>query len=70
MRARKAEAILEGQPLTTALIREAAEAAAAEARPVTDLRASAEYRRDMTATLARRVLQQALRRARRKERSQ
>lgn len=69
MRARKAEAILEGQPVTAALIRTAAAAAAAEARPVTDLRASAEYRRDMTATLAGRVLQQALRRAKQKERA-
>jgi CO/xanthine dehydrogenase FAD-binding subunit len=69
MRARKAEALLEGQPVTAALIRTAAAAAAAEARPVTDLRASAEYRRDMTATLAGRVLQQALRRAKQKERA-
>jgi len=69
MRARKAEAILEGHPVTADLIRAAADAAAAEARPITDLRASAEYRRDMTATLARRVLQQALRRAKQKERA-
>jgi CO/xanthine dehydrogenase FAD-binding subunit len=69
MRARKAEALLEGQPVTPDLIRTAADAAAAEARPITDLRASADYRRDMTATLARRVLQQALRRAKQKERA-
>jgi CO/xanthine dehydrogenase FAD-binding subunit len=39
------------------------------AAPSADLRASAEYRRDMTATLAKRVLQQALRRAKQKERA-
>ncbi|MFB3882769.1 MAG: xanthine dehydrogenase family protein subunit M [Armatimonadota bacterium] len=64
MRARKAEALLEGQPLTNELIAQAAAAAAAESRPITDLRASKEYRRQMVAVLARRVLREALRRAR------
>jgi CO/xanthine dehydrogenase FAD-binding subunit len=63
MRARAAEELLEGVPLTPALIEEAAAAAAKAARPVTDLRASAEYRRDMVRVLAARALTEALRRA-------
>jgi len=64
MRARSAELILEGNPLTNDLISQAAAAAAEESRPVSDLRASAEYRRDMTEVLTRRALREALRRAR------
>lgn len=59
MRARKAEALLEGQRLTPELITKAAALAAREARPVTDLRASAKYRRDMVQALSARTLQQA-----------
>jgi len=68
MRARAAESILEGKSLTPGVMREAAEAAAAEARPISDLRASAEYRRRMTEALTRRALREALRRAGHKER--
>jgi carbon-monoxide dehydrogenase medium subunit len=64
MRARKAEAILEGQPITDDLIAKAAAAAAAESRPITDLRASKEYRHEMVEVLTRRVLHEAVRRAR------
>jgi len=64
MRARRAEALLEDNEITSALIAEAAATAAAEARPISDLRASADYRREMVETLARRVLEEALRRAR------
>lgn len=67
MRARKAEAVLEGKALTNDLIDEAAAAAAAESRPVTDLRASKEYRREMIAVLVRRLLREALRRARKEQ---
>jgi len=67
MRARKAEAVLEGKALANDLIAEAAAAAAAESRPVTDLRASKEYRREMTEVLVRRVLREALRRARKEQ---
>ncbi len=63
MRARAAEELLEGMPLTPALIDEAAAAAAKAARPVTDLRASAEYRRDMVRVLTARALTEALQRA-------
>jgi carbon-monoxide dehydrogenase medium subunit len=63
MRARKAEALLEGQPLTDELIAQAAATAATESRPISDLRASKEYRRQMVAVLTRRALQEARRRA-------
>ncbi len=69
MRAPKAEVLLAGKPLTPSLIAEAAHTAAAQARPITDLRASAEYRRHAVQILARRALRGALRRARQKEHS-
>jgi CO/xanthine dehydrogenase FAD-binding subunit len=59
-RAKKAEAILKGQKFTDALIEKAAKTAAAEARPIDDHRASAEYRRDMVEVLVRRAVKQAI----------
>jgi carbon-monoxide dehydrogenase medium subunit len=59
-RAPKAEAILTGQQPSPELIEQAAEAAAAEASPISDVRASAAYRRQMVHVLVRRALQQAL----------
>jgi len=47
IRARNAERVLEGNEINDALIEQAAEAAAAESRPITDVRASADYRREM-----------------------
>ena len=47
MRARIAEKVLDGKELNDALIEQAAQAAAAESRPITDVRASADYRREM-----------------------
>jgi len=63
MRARRAEAVLEGKVVSPALIEEAGAAAAAEARPISDLRASAGYRRQMVRVLVARVLREALVRA-------
>jgi carbon-monoxide dehydrogenase medium subunit len=54
MRAGKAEAIVTGKPLSAGLIDEAARAAAAESQPITDHRASAEYRRWIVEALTRR----------------
>jgi len=64
MRATAAEGLLEGKQLTDALIAQAAEAAAGEARPVSDHRASAGYRREMVEVLTRRAVREAWRRAR------
>jgi len=58
-RAREAGAMLEGQTLTPALIESAAKAAAAAARPIDDVRASAAYRRHGVHVLVRRLLGQA-----------
>lgn len=59
-RAAKAEALLKGQKITHPLISEAAETAAGETRPITDLRSTAEYRKEMAKVLVRRALEKAL----------
>jgi carbon-monoxide dehydrogenase medium subunit len=56
LRARRAEAVLEGQRPAEELIRRAAGEAAGECRPIGDVRGSAEYRRHLVAVLARRTL--------------
>ena len=63
VRARKAESALQGRPITRELAAEAAELAAAEATPISDLRASAEYRKHMVAVLTRRAIMAAADRA-------
>jgi len=57
MRAIKAEALMSGQVLTEKLIERASQSATEESRPIDDLRASAEYRRDISRVLVRRALQ-------------
>ena len=56
IRARRAESALRGEPLSAAAIRAAAEAAAAEADPLSDLMGSAAYRREMIRVWIRRLL--------------
>ena len=56
VRARKAEAALEGQPLTEALAEKAGEISAAESRPISDVRSSADYRRAMVGAMTKRAL--------------
>ncbi|HEY3360191.1 MAG TPA: xanthine dehydrogenase family protein subunit M [Polyangia bacterium] len=63
LRAARAEELLAGQELSEALLREAGAAAAAAARPLSDVRASADYRRRMVAVLTRRALATAAARA-------
>lgn len=58
MRARNAEKVLDGKEINDSLIEQAAEAAAAESRPITDVRASADYRKEMVKVFT----QQAIRR--------
>jgi carbon-monoxide dehydrogenase medium subunit len=60
IRARKAEELLRGRTIDEKLIAQAADLAESESRPISNVRASAEYRRDMVRVLTRRALQQAL----------
>jgi len=59
MRARKAEALVEGRKLDPELIEACADAAAAEIRPIDDLRATARHRRRLVAAYVRRCLEAA-----------
>lgn len=56
IRARAAEAILEGQILTEELAAKAGEEAAKEAKPISDVRSSADYRRAMVSTMTKRAI--------------
>ena len=64
VRALAAEQALVGQPMTPALIERAAELAVEAARPISDQRGSAEFRRHLVRVLTRRTLTTALERAR------
>ena len=56
MRAVRAEAIVNGRKLTETLIEKCAIKAAEEARPISDVRGSSEYRKEMVAVYTRRAL--------------
>lgn len=60
IRAPKAEAYLAGRKVTPETMAEAGRIAAGEAKPISDFRASADYRRDLIAVLTRRSLEGAL----------
>lgn len=60
IRAPKAEAYLAGRKATPEAMAEAGRIAAGEARPISDFRASADYRRELIAVLTRRSLEGAL----------
>ncbi len=64
LRARKGEEILKGQEISDRLIEEAAEVAAEEASPISDIRAGRQYRLDMIRVLCRQATRAALARAR------
>jgi len=59
LRARATEAHLEGRPLDEQTVSAACAAAMAEVRPISDVRASADYRREMAGVLLRRILDDA-----------
>jgi CO/xanthine dehydrogenase FAD-binding subunit len=63
IRVRRAESVLRGQVPTEALLEAAAREAAGESRPITDIRGSAESRKQIVETLTGQVLRQALRAA-------
>ncbi len=60
IRAPRAEALLRGARLNDALLEEVGREAAEAARPISDVRASAEYRREMVHVLTKRALRQAI----------
>jgi carbon-monoxide dehydrogenase medium subunit len=61
IRAKRAEKFLIGQKINEALVDEAAKTAAREAKPITDVRATAEYRREMVKVFVKRAVLEALR---------
>jgi carbon-monoxide dehydrogenase medium subunit len=60
IRAKKAEALLNANRLTSELIQEAAEVASDEAMPISDFRASAGYRKDLVKNLVAKGIDQIL----------
>lgn len=60
MRAKKAEDLLRGRAVTGELLEEAAVCAAGECKPISDIRGSEEYRRDMVRVFTRRALRKAI----------
>jgi CO/xanthine dehydrogenase FAD-binding subunit len=59
VRALKAEAFLEGRKVTPEAMVEAGQVAVGDCKPISDFRASAEYRKDLVAVLTRRTLEGA-----------
>ena len=64
LRAASAESCLRGRRLDPDVAAEAAECAADDARPIDDVRAGADYRREMVRVLTRRAIEGAFQRAR------
>ena len=60
LRATAAETVLVGEKLTPAAIVEAARVAGEAARPINDIRGSADYRRQVTEVIVRRLLEKAV----------
>jgi CO/xanthine dehydrogenase FAD-binding subunit len=61
IRMRKAEALLSGERLTAELVEEVSRAASAECDPITDIRATAAYRRQVAGALVARLIRAAWR---------
>jgi len=56
MRAKRAEVLLQGQPFSAGLADRVGEEAARECKPISDVRGSAEYRREMVRAMTKRIL--------------
>ncbi|MBP1628372.1 MAG: aerobic-type carbon monoxide dehydrogenase, middle subunit CoxM/CutM-like protein [Holophagaceae bacterium] len=63
LRARSAEAVLQGQPISEELIQKAAEVAMNDGSPISDFRSNKEYRLDMIRVLVGRALNKAVNQA-------
>ncbi len=59
MRAHKAESMLRGKPIQDELITRVAQTAAEEAQPISDIRGSASYRKEIVEVLTNRAIRQA-----------
>jgi aerobic carbon-monoxide dehydrogenase medium subunit len=70
MRASAAEGMVRGQALTPKLVAAVAEKAADEARPISDVRASAGFRRELVRVLTGRMIETALENARQRAAAQ
>jgi carbon-monoxide dehydrogenase medium subunit len=66
LRATKTEGLMQGREWTQELIEQGGEQAAEEAKPISDVRATAEWRKQMVAVLTRRALEEAHERATRR----
>lgn len=60
MRAKKAEEAVRGRVITGKLLEEAGRVASGECKPISDIRGSEEYRRDMVGVFTRRALRKAI----------
>lgn len=60
MRAKRAEGILLGKKVDDKLVEQAAQEAVLECRPISDVRGSAEYRREMVKVFTKRAIREAL----------
>jgi carbon-monoxide dehydrogenase medium subunit len=60
LRARRAEEVLRGKKIEDELIQRTAQRASEEAQPISDIRSSADYRREMVKVLTKQALKQAL----------
>ena len=62
-RSKKAEALLKGQKVNTALIQKAADLTAEDVQPTSDLNGTEEFKRDITRALTQRTIEAATKRA-------
>jgi carbon-monoxide dehydrogenase medium subunit len=69
LRARRAESLMKGRVIEDDLLGQVSRAAAQEARPLADVRGSAEYRREMVRVLTRRAVSRALKTAKERQRT-